>query len=121
MSVIDCAELFLGTGGVSFMALKLARTEGCKVKSPPLPTSSDCPITSWNWSDFDSELCEDSRLGCGIVKINGGISVHIVIENGGTTSLLRSINTTAKRGIFIQVLLILGSEVPKTLTCCSSN
>ena len=96
----------LGTGGVSLMALRLARIAGCKVI---ITSSSDAkletiakvsgagtPILTINYSknvDWDKEA----------VRMNGGVGVDIVVENGGTSSIMKSLNAVAKRGIISQV------------------
>lgn len=87
------------------MALKLARIAGCKVI---LTSSSDTKlervrsfrnighVSTINYktiSDWDVEA----------TRLNGGVGVDIVIENGGTSSLLKSLNATAKRGTVSQV------------------
>ena len=98
------------------MTLKLAKVAGCKVI---LTSSSDSkldtirnlpglgPISTINYAnniEWDTEA----------VKINGGHGVDIVIENGGTPSLLQSIKATAKRGIISQVGY-LGQQNPQDL------
>jgi threonine dehydrogenase-like Zn-dependent dehydrogenase len=87
------------------MALKLARAAGCKII---ITSSSDAkletvrqlsgiaPISTINYAktlDWDIAAA----------KLNGGLGVDIVIENGGTPSLLRSIDCAGKRGIVSQV------------------
>jgi NADPH:quinone reductase-like Zn-dependent oxidoreductase len=99
------------------MALKLARTAGCKVI---LTSSSDAKlkaaeellgaeplISTINYAqnkDWDKE----------VIRLNGGIGVDIVVENGGTSSLMRSLNAVAKRGIVSQVGY-LGKQSPQDL------
>lgn len=87
------------------MGLKLAKTAGCKVI---ITSSSDDklrtvkalsgigPILSINYVKFPVWDVE-------AVKLNDGIGLDIVIENVGTSSLSRSINAVAKRGIISQV------------------
>lgn len=85
--------------------MKLARAAGYKVI---LTSSSDAklekvrkfsgigPISTINYittPEWDVEA----------IRLNGGRGVDIVIENGGTSSLMKSINATAKRGIISQV------------------
>lgn len=87
------------------MAVKLATAAGCKVI---LTSSSDeklekvkdaskagaiATINYAKTADWDVEA----------FKLNGGIGVDIVVENGGTASLLRSIKSTKKGGIVSQV------------------
>ena len=87
------------------MGLKLARTAGCKVI---ITSSSDDklrtvkalsgigPILSINYAKIPVWDVE-------AVKLNDGIGLEIVIENVGASSLSRSINAVAKRGIISQV------------------
>jgi NADPH:quinone reductase-like Zn-dependent oxidoreductase len=95
----------LGTGGVSVFALKLARAAGLRVI---LTSSSDAklqqmkekfshpPILTVNYSkipDWDQE----------VMKLTGGTGVDIVVENGGTGSLVKSLRCTRRGGVVSQV------------------
>ena len=97
--------LIQGTGGVSMMALKLSRAAGCKVivtsssddklrqvrecySSPPLLTVNYRTNQAWHEE---------------VVRLNGGVGVDIVVENGGTSSLCRSIQATRRGGTISQV------------------
>ncbi|KAH8425161.1 zinc-dependent alcohol dehydrogenase family protein [Aspergillus melleus] len=97
--------LIQGTGGVSVFALKLARAAGLRVI---LTSSSDKklqqmkekysnpPILTINYSqtpDWDQEA----------LKLTGGIGVDIVVENGGTGSLVKSLKCTRRGGVVSQV------------------
>ena len=98
------------------MALKLARAAGCKViitsssdaKLEEIKTISEIGhISTINYSsnpDWDAVA----------VQINGDIGVDIIVENGGTSSLLKSTNAVAKRGIISQVGY-LGQQNPQDL------
>ena len=97
--------LCTGTGGVSLLAAKLARAARCKVI---LTSSSDeklhrvrqieglaevAPVnykTVQNWHEV-------------ALLINDNAGVDVVIENGGTSSLLQSCAAVAKHGIISQV------------------
>jgi len=98
------------------MALKISRTAGCKII---LTSSSDeklkevkhmrgiAPILTINYlkvPDWEIEA----------IRLNNGAGVDIVLENGGTSSLLKSIDATAKGGIISQVGY-LGSQDAKNL------
>ncbi|KAF2106186.1 putative alcohol dehydrogenase [Lophiotrema nucula] len=97
--------LLQGTGGVSMMALKFARAAGCKVI---LTSSSDeklehakalytePAIATINYSTKPEWELE-------VLKLNGGVGVDIVLENGGTSSLLQSVKAAKKGGIVSQV------------------
>ena len=106
--LIGKTVLIQGTGGVSLMALKLAQAAGSKVI---LTSSSDAKLEkvrsaqrtannstlhTINYSrtpDWDQEA----------LRLNGGRGVDVVVENGGTKTLLKSIRATAKRGRISQV------------------
>ncbi|KUJ08220.1 zinc-binding oxidoreductase [Mollisia scopiformis] len=108
--------LIQGTGGVSLMGLKLAIAVGCKVI---ITSSSDAKldkvremaggkkISTVNYSktlDWERE----------VLRLNGGRGVDIVFENGGSSSLMKSIAATTKRGIISQIGY-LGQQDPKDL------
>ncbi|KAJ6002600.1 hypothetical protein N7451_005147 [Penicillium sp. IBT 35674x] len=95
--------LIQGTGGVSLFALKLARAGGLRII---LTSSSDTKlqqmkdkypdILTINYSktqDWDQEA----------MKLTGGKGVDIVVENGGTSSLVKSLKCTRRGGIVSQV------------------
>ena len=87
------------------MALKLARASGCKVI---LTSSSDAklgrvqdipgigPISTINYST--SPNWDDD-----VKRLNHGRGADVIVENGGTSSLARSIRATAKRGTVSQI------------------
>lgn len=90
---------------MSVFALKLARAAGLRVI---LTSSSDKklrqmrekhsspPILTVNYSqtpDWDQE----------VMKLTGGVGVDIVVENGGTSSLVKSLKCTRRGGIVSQV------------------
>ncbi|KAJ5513203.1 Polyketide synthase enoylreductase [Penicillium fimorum] len=97
--------LIQGTGGVSVFALKLARASGLRII---LTSSSDKkleqmkikysnpPIMTINYSqmpDWDKE----------VLKLTNGIGVDIVVETGGSCSLVKSIRCTRRGGVVSQV------------------
>ncbi|CAI7664190.1 unnamed protein product [Penicillium discolor] len=97
--------LIQGTGGVSLFALKLARVAGLRVI---LTSSSDKkleqmkikhsypPIMTINYSqtpDWDQE----------VLRLTNGVGVDIVVENGGSSSLVKSIRCTRRGGVVSQV------------------
>jgi NADPH:quinone reductase-like Zn-dependent oxidoreductase len=101
----DKALMKTGTGGVSMFALKLARAAGLKVvlssssdaklenmrerfSSPPLLTVNYA--TNPNWHEE-------------VLKLTGGDGVDLVIENGGTSSLVESLKSTRRGGTISQV------------------
>lgn len=99
------AEDGQGTGGVSVFALKLARAAGLRVI---LSSSSDekllqmkekfarPPIITVNYATNPDWHAE-------VLKLTDGIGVDIVIENGGTGSLVKSVMCTRRGGVVSQV------------------
>ncbi|KAI9899506.1 hypothetical protein N3K66_005967 [Trichothecium roseum] len=97
--------LLQGTGGVSTFALKLARAAGLRVI---LTSSSDDklkkmqeqfpepPILTVNYSK-NPEWHEE------VLRLTNGVGVDLVVENGGTSSLVKSIKCTRRGGIVSQV------------------
>ncbi|OOF96680.1 hypothetical protein ASPCADRAFT_206864 [Aspergillus carbonarius ITEM 5010] len=97
--------LIQGTGGVSVFALKLARAAGLRViltsssddklqqmktrySSPPLLTVNYSQILDWDQK---------------VLKLTDGMGVDIVVENGGTGSLVKSLRCTRRGGTVSQV------------------
>ncbi|KGO72141.1 Polyketide synthase, enoylreductase [Penicillium italicum] len=97
--------LIQGTGGVSVFALKLARAAGLRViltsssdkKLEQMKTKySNPPIMTINYSqtpDWDKE----------VVRLTNGVGVDIVVENGGSSSLVKSLRSTRRGGMVSQV------------------
>lgn len=113
---IGKSVLIQGTGGVSMMALKLARAAGClvilssssdakldalkqKYNSPPLLTVNY--RTQQNWHET-------------VLDLTSGVGVDIVLENGGTGSIVKSIKC-AKRGGIVSQVGYLGKQDPADL------
>ncbi|KAK5687437.1 hypothetical protein LTS10_001575 [Elasticomyces elasticus] len=108
--------LLQGTGGVSMMAFKLALAAGCKVI---ITSSSDEKL---------QHVRQVARKGVvqtinyrtvpawenEAISLNGGRGVDIVIENGGTSSLLQSLKAVSKGGTISQVGY-LGKQDPADL------
>ena len=96
-------------------ALKLAQASGMKVI---LSSSSDAkikqiqerfsgsPILGVNYSNQNWH--ED------VLRLTGGVGVDLVLENGGSASLVRSIKCTRRGGIVSQVGY-LGKQKPEDL------
>ncbi|GAD95442.1 alcohol dehydrogenase [Paecilomyces variotii No. 5] len=97
--------LVQGTGGVSVFALKLARAAGLRViltsssdeklgkmkakySNPPLLTVNYAKVPNWHEE---------------VLKLTDGVGVDIVVENGGTPSLVQSMKCTRRGGIVSQV------------------
>lgn len=110
------SKFILGTGGVSSFALKLAHAAGLRV----ILTSSsdgklqqikekypDLPLLMVNYAKtpaWDEE----------VMKLTDGVGVDFVVENGGTSSLVRSARCTRRGGIVSQVGY-LAKQDPKDL------
>ena len=95
----------IGTGGVSLMAAKLAAAADCKVI---LTSSSDEKLRRVNHIDGLAEAIPinyktNPEWHEEAVRVNNMRGADIVIENGGTSSLLQSCAAVAKRGIISQV------------------
>jgi NADPH:quinone reductase-like Zn-dependent oxidoreductase len=108
--------LLQGTGGVSLMAMKLALAAGCRAI---ITSSSDRKLESVKKMAGDKEILTinynttpdwDQEA----IRLNGGMGVDIVLENGGTPSLMRSLRATKRRGIVSQVGY-LGKQDPADL------
>jgi len=94
-----------GTGGVSMFALKLARAAGLKVI---LTSSSDKkledvrkqfpepPIQTINYAQKPAWHEE-------VLQLTDGVGVDLVIEVGGTSTLLKSMKCTRRGGTISQV------------------
>ncbi|CAO2647370.1 Nn.00g082920.m01.CDS01 [Neocucurbitaria sp. VM-36] len=93
--------LIQGTGGVALFALKLARAAGLRViissssdkklddlkkkfSSPPLLTINYSTYPDWHDK---------------VLKLTGGIGVDLVVEVGGSSTLIKSIKCTRRGGI----------------------
>ncbi|KAI1408019.1 hypothetical protein F5Y13DRAFT_173396 [Hypoxylon sp. FL1857] len=97
--------LIQGTGGVSSFALKLARAAGLRVI---LTSSSDeklqrmkakypsPPVLAVNYAKTQDWHQE-------VLKLTDGVGVDIVLENGGASSLVQSMQCTRRGGIISQV------------------
>lgn len=116
----DMEELLIlryeGTGGVSVFALKLARAAGLQV----ILTSSsnhklekmkekypNPPLLTVNYSETPNWHEE-------VLRLTDGVGVDIVVENGGTPSLVQSMRCTRRGGIVSQVGY-LGKQNPQDL------
>jgi len=100
------------------MALKLATAVGCRVI---LTSSSNAKLERvrkiagiYSRAVSTINYSTNHKWDEEAIRLNGGNGVDIVIENGGTSSLLQSIAATAKRGIISQVGY-LGKQDPKDL------
>ena len=107
--------LVQGTGGVSMFAIKIAQAAGYRVI---LTSSSDkklreiqdkftaAPILTVNYTN--PKWHEE------VVRLTDGVGVDLVLENGGTGSLVQSVQCTRRGGIVSQVGY-LGKQNPQEL------
>lgn len=96
-----CAKMGTGTGGVAMFALKLARAAGLRVI---VSSSSDAkladlkskfpspPLLTVNYSTFPDWHEE-------VLRLTGGVGVDVVVEVGGSSTLVKSIQCTRRGGI----------------------
>ncbi|KAE8154875.1 chaperonin 10-like protein [Aspergillus avenaceus] len=112
---IGQSVLIQGTGGVAMFALKLARAAGLKVilssssetklrkmkeqfPSPPLLTVNYATNPEWHEE---------------VLKLTDGAGVDLVVEVGGTGSLVKSMKCTRRGGIVSQVGYLSGQDPQK--------
>jgi NADPH:quinone reductase-like Zn-dependent oxidoreductase len=112
----------VGTGGVSLMALKLARSVGCNII---VTSSSDEKLQKIkNMTGYGSvstiNYVTTPDWDIEAIKLNGGRGVDILVENGGAASLLKSVNATASRGI-VSLVGYLGTQDPSELKALVPN
>ncbi|KIX99349.1 uncharacterized protein Z520_04925 [Fonsecaea multimorphosa CBS 102226] len=99
--------LIQGTGGVAMVALKLARAAGLKVI---LSSSSDAKLAriKKQFSDdrlplFTVNYAQNPQWHEEVLKLTDGAGVDLVVEIGGTQSLVKSMKCTRRGGIISQV------------------
>lgn len=101
--------LVLGTGGVSMLALQLARLHGARVA---VTSSSDEKLAQARalGADITVNYRSEPDWGAAVMKQTGGAGADIVIETGGLATLGGSIAAAAANG---RIVLIgaLGSPV----------
>ncbi|KAI1256676.1 hypothetical protein MGN70_001801 [Eutypa lata] len=109
---IGKSVLIQGTGGVSMVALKLARAAGLKVilsssSNSKLKTIVDRypspPISTVNYKE-NPNWHED------VLRLTDGIGVDLVIEVGGNQTLVQSIKSTRRGGVVSQVGYLSGKD-----------
>ncbi len=86
--------LVLGTGGVSMMALKLARMHGARVA---VTSSSDAKLATARalGADVTINYAQEPDWGAALMKATGGAGADVVIETGGLATLSQSIAAAA--------------------------
>jgi NADPH:quinone reductase-like Zn-dependent oxidoreductase len=94
-----------GTGGVSMFALKLARAAGLKII---LSSSSDAKLEKIKEQFSDPPLltvnyAKNPEWHEDVLKLTNDAGVDLVIEEGGTGSLVKSMKCTRRGGTISQV------------------
>ena len=94
-----------GTGGVSMFALKLARAAGLRVV---LSSSSDEKLQQMkdkfaNPPILTVNYAKNHNWHEEVLRLTDGVGVDIVVENGGTGSVVRSMKCTRRGGTVSQV------------------
>ncbi|EHY52633.1 Zinc-type alcohol dehydrogenase-like protein [Exophiala dermatitidis] len=113
---IGKSVLIQGTGGVSHWALKLARAAGLKV----VLTSSDDNKLSKLKKHFGApeiltiNYSKTPEWHEEVLRLTDGIGVDLVLEMGGSSSLVKSLRCTRRGGIVSQVGY-LGRQKPEDL------
>ncbi|KAK5164124.1 uncharacterized protein LTR77_010215 [Saxophila tyrrhenica] len=92
------------TGGVSMFALKLARASGMRVI---LSSSSDSKLESMRTKFADPPLFtvnyKNAMWHEEVLNLTNGAGVDLVLENGGTGSVVQSVKCTRRGGTVSQV------------------
>lgn len=103
---------FQGTGGVATFALKLARASGLKII---LTSSSDEKLNKIKKQFGQPEIQTVNYRAHPdwheeVLRLTDGIGVDLVVENGGSSSLVQSMLCTRRGGIVSQVGYLGGSK-----------
>ncbi|KAH7177994.1 hypothetical protein DER46DRAFT_632861 [Fusarium sp. MPI-SDFR-AT-0072] len=104
-ATIGQTVLIRGTGGVSTFALKLARASGLRVI---LTSSSDEKLEQIKKQFGKPEIQTVNykthpEWHKEVLRLTNGVGVDLVVENGGSSSLVRSMECTRRGGIVSQV------------------
>jgi NADPH:quinone reductase-like Zn-dependent oxidoreductase len=105
--------LVLGSGGVSILALQMAKSMGARV----IATTSD-PAKAVRLKELGAETVINYRAtpdwGDAVLAATGGIGADIVIEVGGPGTLAQSIRACAAGGhiAYMGVLTSPGADIP---------
>ncbi|KIW51614.1 hypothetical protein PV05_10318 [Exophiala xenobiotica] len=102
---IGKSVLIQGTGGVAMIALKLARTAGLKVI---LSSSSDAKLERMRKQFSNPPLltvnyATNPQWHEEVLKLTDGTGVDLVVEIGGTQTLVKSMKCTRRGGTISQV------------------
>ncbi|GKZ23624.1 hypothetical protein AbraIFM66951_009901 [Aspergillus brasiliensis] len=112
---IGWTVLVQGTGGVSMFALKLALAAGLRVI---LTSSSDEKLRAikekYSASVLTVNYKDTPEWDDEVLRLTDGVGVDLVVENGGTGSLVKSMRCTRRGGVVSQVGY-LGKQDPDEL------
>jgi NADPH:quinone reductase-like Zn-dependent oxidoreductase len=107
--------VFSGTGGVAVFAIKLSRAAGARVI---LSSSSDEKIAAMKERYSNPPILtvnyEKPDWHEEVMRLTNGVGVDLVLENGGTSSVVQSVKCTRRGGIVSQVGY-LGKQDPSHL------
>lgn len=94
--------LVLGTGGVSTLALQLARMQGARVA---VTSSSDAKLAAVRelGADITLNYKDEPEWGAALMKASGGAGADVVIETGGLATLSQSIAAAAPNGRIVLI------------------
>lgn len=106
-----------GTGGVSMFALKLAQSAGMKVV---LTSSSDEKLERIRDQFASPSLltvnyAKNPEWHEDVLRLTDGVGVDLVVEVGGSSSLIKSMKCTRRGGI-VSVVGYLSKQDPEQLT-----
>lgn len=110
--------LVLGTGGVSVLALQIARLHGARVA---VTSSSDAKLEAMRalGADITVNYQREPDWARAFTQANGGMGADIVVETGGLATLVESIAAAAPNGR-IALIGALGGAAVNTLPNFSS-
>lgn len=112
-ATIGQTVLIQGTGGVSTFALKLARASGLKII---LTSSNDEKLAKIKAQLGDKPEIQTVNYSTHpewheeVLRLTDGVGVDLVVENGGSSSLVKSMLCTRRGGIVSQVGYLGGSQ-----------
>ncbi|KAI9166345.1 Zinc-type alcohol dehydrogenase-like protein [Paramyrothecium foliicola] len=111
-ATIGQTVLIQGTGGVSTFSLKLARASGLRII---LTSSSDAKLSQIKQKFGEPEIQTINykthpEWHEEVLRLTNGVGVDIVVENGGSSSLVKSMLCTRRGGTVSQVGYLGGSK-----------
>ena len=100
--------LALGTGGVSILALQIAKMSGAQVA---ITSSSDAKLAEARklGADFTVNYKTDPDWPAALAKATGGRGADIIVETGGLATLSQSINAAAANARIVLIGALAGA------------